>query len=67
MTLSNGKKVNSVAFINEDGNAVYYGTLATNSVYIGMAGTDSQAEIFDPNSGLALIVARTPKLLQKIS
>ena len=67
VTLSNGKKVNAVAFINEDGNAVYYGTLAPNSVYVGVKGTDSQAEIFDPNSGVALIVARTPKLLQKIS
>ncbi len=67
VTLSNAKKINSVAFINEDGNAVYYGTLAPNSVYVGVTGTDSQAEIFDPSSGLALIAARTPKLLQKIS
>ncbi|MDP1721016.1 MAG: hypothetical protein Q8L08_08495 [Candidatus Nanopelagicaceae bacterium] len=67
VTLSNAKKANSVAFTNEDGNAVYYGTLNPNSVYVGVKGTDSQIEIFDPNSGLALIAARTPKLLQKIS
>ncbi|MBI3429799.1 MAG: hypothetical protein HY050_07080 [Actinobacteria bacterium] len=67
VTLSNAKKINSVGFINEDGNAVYYGTLAPNSVYVGVKGTDSQVEIFDPNSGLALIAARTPKLLERIS
>lgn len=66
-TLSNAKRPNSVGFINEDGNAVYYATLNPNSVYVGVSGTDSQIEIFDPNSGLALIAARTPKLLQKIS
>ncbi|HUW88298.1 MAG TPA: hypothetical protein VMW30_08005 [Candidatus Paceibacterota bacterium] len=67
VTLSNAKKANSVAFTNEDGNAVYYGTLNPNSVYVGVSGTDSQVEIFDPNSGLALIAARTPRLLQRIS
>ena len=67
VTLNNAKKINSVGFINQDGNAVYYGTLAPNSVYVGVQGSDSQVEIFDPNSGLALIAARTPKLLQKIS
>lgn len=67
LTLSNAKKVNSVGFTNEDGNAVYYGTLNPNSVYVGVRGTDDQVEIFDPNSGLALIAARTPHLLQKIS
>lgn len=67
VTLSNAKKANSVGFTNEDGNAVYYGTLNPNSVYVGVSGTDSQVEIFDPNSGLALIAARTPKLLHKIS
>lgn len=67
VTLSNAKRPNSVGFINEDGNALYYATLNTNSVYVGVSGTDSQIEIFDPNSGLALIAARTPGLLQKIS
>ena len=67
VTLSNAKKANSVGFTNEDGNAVYYGTLNPNSVYIGVSGSDSQVEIFDPNSGLALIAARTPQILQKIS
>ncbi|MFZ2227219.1 MAG: hypothetical protein WAU98_01855 [Candidatus Nanopelagicaceae bacterium] len=66
-TLNNAKKPNSVGFLNEDGNAVYYATLNPNSVYVGISGTDSQIEIFDPNSGLALIAARTPKLLQRIS
>lgn len=42
-------------------------SLNPNSVYVGVSGTDSQVEIFDPNSGLALIAARTLKLLQKIS
>lgn len=67
VTLSNAKKANAVGFTNEDGNAVYYGTLNPNSVYVGVKGSDSQVEIFDPNSGVALIVARTPDLLQKIS
>lgn len=67
VTLSNAKRANSVGFINEDGNAVYYATLNPNSVYVGVKGTNSQVEIFDPNSGLALIAARTPALLQKIS
>lgn len=66
-TLNNAKRPNSVGFINEDGNAVYYATLNPNSVYVGVKGSNSQVEIFDPNSGLALIAARTPQLLEKIS
>lgn len=67
LTQVDAKSVNGVGFINADGNAVFYNSLRPNSVYIGVKGTDDQIEIFDPNSGLALIAAKSPGLLSKIS
>lgn len=66
-TQANAVSTNGVGFINSDGNAVFYNSLKPNNVYIGIKGSDNQVEIFDPNSGLALIAAQSPGLLHRIS
>lgn len=57
---------NGVGFINNDGNAVFYNSLKPTNVYIGVKGSNTQVEIFDPNSGLALIAAQSEGLLSRI-
>jgi hypothetical protein len=60
------KSPNSISFVNQDGDMVFYSTLRPFNVYIGLKGTDFEVEVFNPTSGAALTKARTSGLIRKI-
>jgi hypothetical protein len=66
VTQNDAKAANGVGLISSDGNAIYYNTTRPLSVYVGLKGTDSQIELFNPTAGQALGDARTPGLIQRI-
>ena len=60
ITRAAGTQSNAVAFVNEDGAAVYYSKEQATNVYVAFSGVPSQIELFDPNATTALKLATVP-------
>lgn len=57
---------NGVSFTNPDGSIVYYDKATPLHVYLAFKNLPYQIEIFDPISGVALSLAKTPGILKTI-
>lgn len=66
ITRAAGTKSNAVAFVNNDGAAVYYDKAKANNIYLAYSGINYSVEIFDPNADTALTLATIPGSITKI-
>jgi len=65
--LAGGSTSNAAGFINSDGNAVFFSSSDSKNIFIGLKGKDVEVQIFDPNAGVALEIAREPGRLVPIA
>jgi len=66
ITRAAGTQSNAVAFVNNDGAAVYYDKSKANNVYLAYSGINYSIEIFDPDAEAALTLATLPGNISKI-
>ena len=66
ITRAAGTQSNAVAFVNNDGAAVYYDKSKANNVYLAYSGINYSVEIFDPDAEAALQLATLPGNIAKI-
>lgn len=66
ITRAAGTQSNAVAFVNNDGAAVYYDKSKANNVYLAYSGINYSIEIFDPQADTALSLATVPGSIKKI-
>ena len=66
ITRAAGTQSNAVAFVNNDGAAVYYDRAKANNVYVAYSGINYSIEVFDPDAAAALNLATVPGSIKKI-
>jgi len=65
--LSGGGNQDVAGFINADGNAVFYSSLDPKNVFVGLRGMDVEVQIFDPDPGTSLAIAKEAGRLTPIT
>lgn len=65
--LSGGGNSHGSAFINSDGNSVFYTSSDLENVFIGIRGKDVELQISNSTPGESLVIARQPRVLRPIT